>query len=82
MTKSMSWAQQWILENMGGHYILMLDNDDAGIDGYVKISRELAKCSPLVKIVEYNQPQPTDVPLEELPGLIASAVNYNEIMVT
>jgi DNA primase len=81
MTKTMSWEQKWILEQMSDSHVLMLDNDEAGMDGYVTISRELAKCSPLVKIVEYDKPQPTDVPLEELPQLIASAVNYNEIMV-
>lgn len=82
MTKSMSWAQKWILEKMGGTVVLMLDNDDAGIDGYIKISKELAKGSLLVRIVEYNQTQPTDVPLGELPGLIASAASYSEILVT
>jgi len=82
MTKSMSWEQQWILEKMEGVYILMLDNDDAGIDGYVKISHDLSKYSPHVKIVEYNYNQPTDVPLVELPGLVEAAVSYNEILVT
>jgi len=82
MTKTMSWEQKWMLEKMGDSYILMLDNDDAGVDGFIKVSKELAIHSAHVRIVEYDYPQPTDVPLEDIPSLIANAVSYQEIMVT
>lgn len=79
MTKRMSAAQKWILERMGGEYILMLDNDAAGIDGTINVSRQLNK-GTVVRIVEYDGLQPTDVPLELIPELIARSCSYNSIM--
>lgn len=79
MTKKMSPAQKWILNRMGGDYRLMLDNDEAGIGGTINASRELQKSS-LVKIVEYDGHQPTDVPLEDIPRLIAEASSYNNMV--
>lgn len=76
MTKTMSWAQRWILQKMGGPYVLMLDNDDAGIEGTVTIGRELSKFSPQVSIVEYDARQPDGIPRQEVQGLIQSAVDY------
>jgi len=81
MTKRMSWAQEYILQSMGGPYIMMLDNDDAGIDGTIKISKVLQKYSRDVRIVEYEQEQPTDIPQEDVPGLIEDATDYQQIMV-
>lgn len=81
MTKRMSWAQQFIFQDMGGPYILMLDNDDAGIDGTIGISKILQKYSCDVRIVEYEQTQPTDIPLEDIPDLVENATNYQEMMV-
>jgi DNA primase len=76
MTKTLSWAQRWILQKMGGPFILMLDNDDAGIDGTITISKELATFCPDVRIVEYDALQPDGVPREEVKGLIQSATDY------
>jgi DNA primase len=81
MTKRMSTEQQWILKDMGGPFILFPDNDEAGIDGVVKVCKELSKISRHVKIVEYEATQPTDVPLEDIPELIESATDYLEMLV-
>lgn len=77
MTKTLSWAQQWILQKMGGPYILMLDNDDAGVQGTIDISKTLAQFSPDVRIVEYDAWQPDGVPQDEVKGLLESAVDYH-----
>jgi hypothetical protein len=76
----MSTEQSWILQDIGGPYILMLDNDEAGTDGFVSVSRELVKHTRYVTVVEYEENQPTDVPLEDIPNLIASATDYHVIM--
>jgi DNA primase len=80
MTKRMSTEQSWILQDIGGPYILMLDNDEAGTDGFVSVSRELVKHTRYVTVVEYEENQPTDIPLEDIPDLIASATDYHVIM--
>lgn len=82
MTKTMSWAQSWILKRMGGPFILFLDNDDAGIDGTIAVSKELIKISPDVRIVEYEFPQPTDVPIEEVYGLVQVATPYDTLLLS
>lgn len=73
MTKAMSWTQAWLLRHMGNNHVLMLDNDNAGIAGTINASEELIKSSPHLRIVEYEEAQPTDVPLEDIPGLIENA---------
>lgn len=78
MTREMSRAQKWILERMGGSYVLMLDNDAPGITGTINVAAELLKSAP-VRVVEYDGRQPTDVPLHELPGLVESAASYDDI---
>jgi DNA primase len=79
MTKTMSWAQKLILQDMGGPYILMLDNDEAGVEGTVYVSKELHKACNDVRVGEYEENQPTDVPLEDVLQLIDSATDYNEM---
>ncbi len=78
MTAHMSKAQKWILERLGATYTLMLDMNEAGIGGTIDIGTALLKTSR-VKVVEYDAEQPTDLPLEEIPGLIANARSYNHI---
>jgi DNA primase len=76
MTKYMSWAQRWLIQKHGRPFVLMLDNDDAGIQGTMDISKSLAEVSPLVRIVDYDEDQPTDVPIQYIPLLIESAMDY------
>lgn len=79
MTKSMSWEQCWILKKMTSHHILMLDNDKAGIEGTINVSAELAKSSPFLRVVEYDGLQPTDIPLEDVVGVVANATAYDDL---
>ena len=76
MTKYMSWAQRWLIQKHGGPYVLMLDNDEAGIKGTIDVSKSLAEVSPFVRIVDYDEEQPTDVPLQYIPLLIESSMDY------
>lgn len=80
MTKTMSWAQLQIIQRLSNAYTLMLDNDDPGTDGTVKICRELEKTARDIRIVEYAERQPTDVPLDEIPELVESATDYMEMV--
>jgi DNA primase len=77
MTKHMSWEQRWMLHKMTDSLILMLDNDAAGVKGTVQICKELEENTTDIRLVEYDAAQPTDVPLEELQGLIESARDHN-----
>lgn len=81
MTKRMSQPQEWIFNRWGCTYYLMLDNDKAGVGGTIKISEKLLRASRF-KIVEYDAKQPTDVPLDELPEVIKSAVSYSDIVLS
>ncbi len=80
MTKRMSKTQEWILQRMGAEYVLMLDNDKAGIEGTIKVTDAIYKTGAPLRIVLYDANQPTDVPLDELPYLIESAPTYSELM--
>ena len=82
MTKTMSGHQRQILERMGGPYTLMLDNDEPGVEGTINVSRELIGTCGVLKIVEYEEEQPTAVPLEELLELVQSATDYNEMLLS
>lgn len=80
MTKRMSMAQEWILNHMGAGYILMLDNDAAGVAGTINVSRSLYKTGTPLRIAEYSGDQPTDVPLDELPSVIESACTCSNLL--
>lgn len=77
MTASMSWAQKWILSRMGSRFIVMLDNNDAGVKGTINVTRELAKVTPDVRVVEYEEPQPSDVPREDVLEVVYNATPYD-----
>lgn len=77
MTAGMSWAQHWMLSRMGNRFIIMLDNNDAGLKGTINVTRELAKSCGDVRIVEYEEDQPSDVPREDVLALVASATPYD-----
>lgn len=77
MTKRMSKTQSWIIQRMGCTVVLMLDNDEAGIGGTIKVSRELYKRFGKFQIVEYDGLQPTDVPQDVLPDVLRGAKNYS-----
>lgn len=77
MTNSMSWAQRWMLSRMGNRYIVMLDNNDAGVKGTINVTRELAQLSPDVRVVEYEGDQPTDVPHEDVLEVVLDATPYD-----
>jgi len=79
MTKRMSKAQEWILNRMGAEFVLMLDNDHAGIQGTIKVTETFYKSGARLRVVLYDGDQPTDVPLDELPELIDSAPTYSEL---
>lgn len=76
MTKYMSWAQRWLIQKHGGPYILMLDNDEAGIQGTISVGKSLSEVSPHVRVVDYDEEQPTDVPQEYIQFLVKSATDY------
>lgn len=82
MTKTLSWTQRWILLRFGGPYTLMLDNDEAGMEGTVYVSSELQKTCGSVRVVEYEQRQPTDVPLEDIRQLIETASDCNDMLLS
>jgi DNA primase len=73
---SMSEEQVWTLERLGAKVYIWLDNDLAGKSGCQKIGHRLSR-SLDVYMVNYNEPQPSDVPLEEVPKLIQSAEDYH-----
>lgn len=77
MTKRMSQTQSWIIQHMGYMVTLMLDNDEAGIGGTIKVSRELYKRFGNFQLVEYDGLQPTDVPQDVLPDVLRGAKNYS-----
>jgi len=71
----MTEAQQRLLEHIGSPLYLMLDNDLAGRQGMEKIAPILAtKC--IVKVVEYDGRQPTDLSGDNILGAIYNAPNY------
>jgi DNA primase len=80
MTKRMSKTQEWILQKMGGEFIVMLDNDHAGVQGTIKVTETFYSTGAKLKVVLYDGKQPTDVPLSELPELIDSAPTYSSLM--
>ncbi len=80
MTKRMSWAQQWMLSRMGSRFIVMLDNDEPGIEGTVNVTRTLAKQSMDVRVVEYDAAQPTDVPREDVLSVVNGATPYDLLL--
>lgn len=82
MTKRMSSAQEWILNHMGTPYLLMLDNDAAGIAGTIKVSGALRKSATPTRIAEYSGNQPTDVPLDVLPEVIRTACTCSDLLHT
>lgn len=77
MTNAMSWAQLWMLCRMGNKFIVMLDNNDAGVKGTINVTRELAKKTPYVRVVEYEEPQPSDVPREDVLEVVLNATPYD-----
>ncbi len=77
MTAAMSWQQLWILSRLGNRYITMLDNNDAGVQGTINVTRELAKVSQDVRVVEYNEEQPSDVPREDVLEVVFNATPYD-----
>lgn len=77
MTKRMSWEQRWILQKLTDSLVLFLDNDEAGVDGTMKICKDLVEITTSLRIVNYNKKQPTDLPLKKIPKLIQNAVDYN-----
>ena len=77
MTASMSWAQKWILSRLGNRFIVMLDNNEAGLKGTVNVTRELAQLSSDVRVVEYEEDQPSDVPREDVLEVVGSATPYD-----
>ncbi len=77
MTADMSWAQQVMINQMGSRYIVMLDNNDAGVKGTINVTRALAKTSPYVRVVEYEEDQPSDVPREDVLDVVFNATPYD-----
>lgn len=79
MGNRMSWEQKWILQRMGGPVILMLDNNDRGLEGAEKISNELVK-SLTVRFVDYDAEQPDEVTGSDLPQLVSDARDVHEVI--
>lgn len=77
MTADMSWAQRWMLSRMGSSFIVMLDNNDAGVKGTINVTRELAKITRDVRVVEYEEDQPSDVPREDVLEVVLNATPYD-----
>jgi DNA primase len=77
MTNGMSWAQLWMLSRMGSRFIVMLDNNDAGVKGTINVTRELAKITTDVRVVEYEEAQPSDVPREDVLEVVYNATPYD-----
>lgn len=71
----MSRPQQWLIERTGAEVYVMLDNDEAGLNGRKVVASELAK-SLSVRLVEYNAPQPSDLTPDELETALATAPDY------
>jgi len=80
MTKRMSKTQEWILQRMGGEFVVMLDNDHAGIQGTIKVTESFYNAGAPLRVVLYDGDQPTDVPLNELPEVLDAAPTYSELM--
>jgi DNA primase len=80
MTKRMSKTQEWILQRMGGEFVLMLDNDNAGVQGTIKVTDTFYRSGAPLRVVLYDGKQPTDVPLDELQEVVNSAPMYSELM--
>ena len=77
MTAAMSDQQRWILSRLGTRFITMLDNNDAGVKGTINVTRELAKISQDVRVVEYEEEQPSDVPHEDVLEVVFNATPYD-----
>lgn len=77
MTADMSWAQRWMLSKMGSSFIVMLDNNEAGVKGTINVTRELAKITQDVRVVEYEEDQPSDVPREDVLEVVRNATPYD-----
>lgn len=80
MTNDMSWGQRWMLSRMGDSFIVMLDNNSAGVKGTINVTRELAKISQNVRVVEYEEDQPSDVPREDVLEVVGNATAYTSML--
>ena len=75
MGSFLSPYQRAVLERMGGAVYLFLDNDPAGQKGVQFISRQLGKTLK-VRIVHYEEHQPTDLSPQQVQEAVSKAVDY------
>ena len=73
----MTDIQQKLLEQLGCTLYLMLDNDDAGLNGLAKMAPKLVK-SCRIKVVNYEGRQPSDLATEDIENALDKAINYYE----
>lgn len=72
---TMTDHQKWILSHLGAEIYLMLDNNKAGQDGTKYIGSTLGP-SLGVRIVKYDQEQPSDIPASDIPSVVSNNVDY------
>jgi DNA primase len=72
---SMTDHQKWLLAHLGASIYLMLDNNEAGWKGTRKIGTELAP-SLDVKVVPYQEEQPSDLAPEVILSQVNNAIDY------
>jgi len=75
MGSFLSPYQRAVLERMGGAVYLFLDNDEAGQKGVMQISRRLAR-TLRVRVVQYEERQPTDLSPQQVQEAVSKAVDY------
>lgn len=71
----LSYQQRLLLERLGGTVYVFYDNDPAGFAGRDHAVKELSRAMR-VKIVEYEERQPTDVSPQRIVEMLNSAPDY------
>lgn len=67
--------QAWLLQKLGCPLYLMLDNNEPGRRGTVRAGAALKGC-PWLYVMEYDGPQPSEIPLEAIVDSFFSATRY------
>jgi DNA primase len=75
MGSFLSPYQEAILDRIGGEIYLFLDTNMAGQKGTMQAGLRLCKKHP-VKVVQYSEPQPTDISPDQLKETVSRAVDF------
>jgi DNA primase len=73
----LSKEQQWFLEGTGATVYLMPDHDEPGMSGCIQAANQLDGHVAGLRIVEYENLQPSDLSPEEVATAVASAKPFN-----